>query len=42
MLVAGNYTGQKLVVPEDCQTEEVSEEDTFIEVAFDLSYDIAH
>ena len=34
--------GQKLDVPEDCQIEGVSQEDTFVEVAFDLSYDIAH
>ena len=34
--------GQELVVPADCRTEGVSEEDTFLEAAFDLSYDIAH
>ena len=34
--------GQNLVVPEDCQTKGVSEEDTFIEAVVDLGYDIAH
>ena len=42
MLIAGIYMGQKLVVPEECQTSGVSEEDTLLEAAFDLSYDCAH
>jgi hypothetical protein len=42
MLIAGNYMGQELIVPEECRTEGVSEEDTLLEAAFDLSYDIAH
>jgi hypothetical protein len=34
--------GQELVVPVECRTKGVSEEDTLLEAAFDLSYDIAH
>jgi hypothetical protein len=42
MLIAGNYMGQELIVPEECRAEGVSKEDTLLEAAFDLSYDIAH
>jgi len=42
MPIAGNYMSQKLIVPEECRTEGVSEEETLLEAAFDLSYDIAH
>ena len=42
MLIARNYMGQELSVPEECRTKGVLEEDTLLEVAFDLSYDIAH
>ena len=42
MLIAGNYMGQELVVPVECRGEGISEEDTLLEAAFDLSYDIAH
>jgi len=42
MLIARNYTGQELVVPVECRTEGVSKEDTLLEAAFDLNYDIAH
>ena len=34
--------GQELVVPDECRTERVSQEDTPLEAAFELSYDIAH
>jgi len=42
MLIAEKYMGQDLVVPVDCRTEGVTKEDTLLEAAFDLSYDIAH
>jgi len=37
MLIAGNYMGQELIVPEECRTEGVSEKDSLLEAAFDLS-----
>ncbi len=42
MPMAGNNMVQELIVPEECQTKGVSEEDTLLEAAFDLNYDIAH
>ncbi len=42
MLIVGNYMGKELVVPVDCRTEGISEEDILFEAAFDLSYDLSH
>ncbi len=40
MLIFGTYMGQELKVPDDDRREGITDEETYVEVAFDLSYDI--
>ena len=42
MLMSGTYMGQALKVPEADRREGITEEEAFVEAAFDLSYDIAN
>ena len=42
IIIAENCMGQKLLVPDECRTEGVTEQDTLLEADFDLNYDIAH
>ncbi len=42
MLMSGTYMGQELKVPEADRREGISDEEAFVEAAFDLSYDIAN
>jgi hypothetical protein len=42
MLMAETYMGQALVVPDDERSEGATDEEAFLEEAFNLSYDIAH
>ena len=42
MLMSGTYMGQDLKVPDSDRREGISDEEAFIEAAFDLSYDVAN
>ncbi len=41
MLMEGSYTVQELIVPSNDHTKGANDQEAFVEVAFDLSYDIA-
>jgi hypothetical protein len=41
MFMSGTYMGQDLKVPEVDRREGITDEESFVEAAFDLSYDIA-
>ena len=42
MLMSGTYMGQELKVPVADRREGITDEEAYVEAAFDLSYDIAN
>ena len=42
MLMSGTYMGQELKVPEADRREGITDEQAYVEAAFDLSYDVAN
>ena len=42
MLISGSYMGQELKVPEDDRRDGITDEEAYVEAAFDLSYDISN
>ncbi len=42
MLMSGTYMGQKLKVPEADRRDGITDEEAYVEAAFDLSHDIAN
>jgi hypothetical protein len=42
MLMSGTYMGQELKVPEADRREGITDEEAYVETAFNLSYDVAN